>query len=450
MLRGFDSQSRIPSEEPELKNLKILYGLYAFFVFGTIIMPQYFGIDIGYDITCARMGNLLFVVYMIFNPLVLNHFVKTTMRCEIFYPMCLYLIVAGYTMVFRVDINAFFLVFLEAFLLFMMVYGIRYIIGYRRAVKWIIGCTYFLGIYGLVEFACGRSLFLQYLSTVPTGVVNQYRSGHYRIMGPCGHPLGYGLVLLLLIALVCIDLERNEVYLFKRPILLVLLLLNVVLTGSRSTLGIALVEVLVIFLIGNKTNKKKSLFMLISGIVLLGAFLLLFHKTEIGQYILMQITSVIDQVFGTELAGKFGADVTTLNNSESYRENLPEIFKLDWLSPLVGRGVKRGFGATINGVYIHSVDNYYVVQYIKYAYPGLVTYVLFIGTVLGVMIRSVIRYRSALCMLSLVATVCYFVNLWWLDTLQTLKYEYIILALFYAFILEKADEGEKKEELTYE
>ncbi|MBQ8798857.1 MAG: hypothetical protein IJZ55_04755 [Lachnospiraceae bacterium] len=441
MLQGVKDQRQIALKEPELKNLKVLYGIYIFFVFGTIIMPQYFGLNIGYDLTCARMANLLFVVYMMLNPLILSHFVKTTLRCEIFYPFFLYLIVAGYTMVFRVDINAFFLVFFEALLLFMMVYGIRYVIGYQRAVKWINACAYFFGIYGLVEFACGQSLFLKFLRTLPTAVNNCYRSGHYRVMGPCGHPLGYGLVLLLLIALACVDLEKNEVYLFKRPVLLVLLLLNVVLTGSRSTLGIALAEVVVIILISNRTNIKKSLFMLVCFIFALGLFLLLFYKTGIGRYILMQITSVIDQVLGTELAGNFGADVTTLQNSESYRENLPEIFKLDWLNPFIGRGVKRGFGAEINGVYIHSVDNYYVVQYIKYAYPGLISYVLFMVTTLVVMVKSIVRYKSALCKLLLVATVCYYVNLWWLDALQTLKYEYIMIALFFAFVLQKRDES---------
>lgn len=445
MLQGVKKQGQIALHEPELKNLKLLYGIYAFFIFGAIIMPQYFGIHIGYDITCARLANLLFLVYMIANPLILSHFVKTTMRCEIFYPIFLYLIVAGYTMVFRADVNAFFLVFLEAFLLFMMIYGIRYVIGYQRAVRWIIGCSYFFGIYGLVEFACGQSLFLKFLATVPTGVTNCYRSGHYRVMGPCGHPLGYGLVLLLLIALACVDLEKDEVYLFKRPVLLVLLLVNVILTGSRSTLGIAAVEVVVIVLISNRTNIKKSLFMIVCCIILLGLFLLLFHNTGVGRYILMQITSVIDQVLGTELSGLFGADVTTLQNSENYRKVLPEIFKLDWLNPLVGRGVKRSFGAQINGTYISSVDNYYVVQYIKYAYPGLVSYILFLGTNLFVMIRSIVKYKSALCKLILVATVCYYVNLWWLDALQTLKYEYIMIALFFAFVLEKRDKVKKED-----
>ena len=81
--------------------------------------------------------------------------------------------------------------------------------------------------------------------------------------------------------------------------------------------------------------------------------------------------------------------------------------------------------------------------YIKYAYPGLVSYILFIGTAVFVMIKSIIRFKSALCKLMLVATVCYFVNLWWLDALQTLKYEYIMIALCFAFVLQKKDERKR-------
>lgn len=427
--------------EPELKNLKVLFFLYAFLLITDFIMPQYFGIHIGYDITCTRLANLLFVLYLICNAKVLNHFMSIVMGCAITIPLVLYLFVAAYTMVIRVDVNAFFLVFFEIFTLFMLIYGIRYVLGYKRTIRWSIGCAYGLSIYGLVEFVYGRSLFLQFLRTVPTPVRNTYRSGHYRIMGPCGHPLGYGLLLLLFIAIACIDIEKDDIFLFKRPVLISLLLMNVFLTGSRSTLGIAVVEMLFIVLMSKRENIRKSVFYLLMFIFLLSAFLLVFYKTGIGRYILMQITSVLDQILGTEYSALFGADIETLNNSEEYRKYLPRIFTLDWLNPLIGRGVKRGFGAEFDGTYIHSVDNYYICQYIKYAYPGLITYVAFVITSFAVMVRSIIKYKSAVCKLMFIATVCYYVNLWWLDALQTLKYEYIIIAIFYSFLLQKRDEG---------
>lgn len=441
MLYRKQEQAIITSNEPELRRMKVLFGIFAFFIIASIIMPQYFGLDIGYDITCARFSNILFVFYMIASPYILSHFVKTTLRCEVFYPLCLYLFVAGYTMVFRGDINAFFLVFFEAFLLFMMIYGVRYVIGYQRAIRWINGCAYFLGIYGLIEFVYGRSLFLQFLATLPTNVADRYRSGHYRIMGPCGHPLGYGLVLLLFIAIACIDLEKNEVYLFKRPVLLVLLYANVFLTGSRSTLGIAFLEMAVILLFSGGRNIKKSLFYLIGGGFVGGLLLLVFYDTGIGRYLMGQITSVVDQFLGTNFAANFGIDTVTLENSSAYRDMLPKIFSLDWLNPVLGRGSVFN-GAEIDGVYIYSIDNYYIVQYIKYAYPGLIAYILFMITWFVILFKNLLQKNNKISSVTktvLIGSLFYFINLWWVDTLQTLKYMYIVVAIFYAAYLEEKD-----------
>lgn len=421
--------------EPELKSLKLLYFLCAFLLITDIVMPQYFGVHLGYDITCTRLANILILLYMLLNPPIFGHFIHTILKCSLLIPMLMYLMVCAYTMVLRVDVNAFFLVFLEMLTLCMLIYGIRYVIGYKRAFEWLIKSSYFLGFLGIADFLYGKSLMLQFLSTIPSAVTNLYRSGHYRIMGPCGHALAYGLFLVLLIAVACVDLEKNEVYFFKRPFLIVLLYVNVFLTGSRSTLGIAVLEAFLIIVFSNRKNVKKTIIFLVLAIVALSFFLLLFHDSYIGNYILMQITSVVDQLLGTDYAAMFGAETVRLQNSEDYRKMLPQIFTLDWLNPIVGRGVSRSFGAEINGYFIQSIDNYYVSQYIKYAYPGMITYIIFIISVLIAMIAAIRKYKSALFKMLFVGTVCYFINLWWLDALQTLKYEYIIIALFFASLL---------------
>ncbi|MBE5947837.1 MAG: hypothetical protein E7261_02285 [Lachnospiraceae bacterium] len=426
-------------KEPELRNLKGLFFVYAFLIIAGIVMPQYFGIHIGYDITCSRFANLLIIIYMVCSPKIFTHFCKVTAQCAIFWPAALYLCVAGYTMVFRVDINAFFLVFLEMLTLFMLIYGIRYVVGYKRAIKWVIYCAYFLSVYGFIEYACDQSLFLKFFKTMATAVGNSYRSGHYRIMGPCGHALAYGLVLILFIAFACLDEERNEINLLKRPVLLFMLFCNVFLTGSRSTLGIAVLEMIIILLFSKRKNIKKSLLGVLGLITVLAVFLLLFHQSSMGRYILGQVTSVVDQFLGTEYAAQFGVSTETLQNSSEYREVLPEIFKLDWLNPIVGRGAKGFGGAEINGIYIHSIDNYYVLQYIKYAYPGMISYILFMIVLLCVLIRDIIESKSALSKIVLIGGFCYFFNLWWVDALQTLKYMNIAIAIFYACRLERKD-----------
>lgn len=427
-------------DKPELDNLKVLYFINMFLIITDYLMPQYFGIHIGWDITCTRFANILLVLYALCNSKIVTIFSQTVLQFAFTWPLVVYLFVASYTMVFRADINALMLVFMEILTLYMLIFGIRYVIGCRRAVKITIFSGYFLGIYGLIEYVAGHSLYLQFLKTVPSGVVNCYRSGHYRIMGPCGHPLGYGLLLLLLIAMACYDLEKDDVNLFKRPFLLILLMLNVFLTGSRSTLGIAAVELIIIFLFCNHVNKKKALLGILGLLFGLCVFLLLTFKTSIGQYVLMQITSMIDQIFGTEYSVYFGADITTLKNSEEYREYLPMIFSLDWLNPLVGRGVKHTFGAEFpkaDGgiIYIRSIDNYYVSQYIKYAYPGLISYSIFILTTAIMMIRAIVKYKSGIFKIIFIASCCYFYNLWWLDALQTLKFEYVFIAIFCAYLM---------------
>lgn len=433
---------------PELQKLRLFYYILTFLFFTDYIMPQYFGVHIGFDITCTRFANIIIVLYMLYNSKMLTHFWKMIWECSLTIPIFAYLFVAAYTMVYRVDINALFLVLLEMLTLYMLIYGIRYVIGYKRAIRWSIGCAYFLGIYGLIECACGQSLFLKFLSTVPNSVGNTYRSGHYRIMGPCGHALAYGLLLILFIAMASIDLKKNEVFLFKRPFLTFLLFVNVFLTGSRSTLGIAVFEAVLIICVSNKKNAIKSIMIILGFVTGLALFLLVFYNTSIGQYILMQITSVLDEVLGTEYAALFGAQTTRLENSSEYREVLPLIFTLDWLNPLVGRGVSRHISVQINGIYVESIDNYYVSQYIKYAYPGLFTYILFMLASFGMIIRGIVRYKNAIFKVSLISVFCYFLNLWWLDALQTLKFVYITIAICYA--CQMVMEEEKKVKIQEE
>ena len=178
------------SEKPELRNLRLLLGLNMFLLIALFVMPQYFGIHIGWDITCTRLANILISVYALINYRVFNQFAKVFLHCSVTIPLMIYLFVAFYTMIFRVDVNAFMMVFLEILTFYMLIFAIRYVIGIKRAIKIIIGCAYFLSAYGFVEFAAGQSLYLKFLKTVPTGVANVIRSGYYRIMADMHSVMG--------------------------------------------------------------------------------------------------------------------------------------------------------------------------------------------------------------------------------------------------------------------
>ena len=111
---------------------------------------------------------------------------------------------------------------------------------------------------------------------------------------------------------------------------------------------------------------------------------------------------------------------------------------VDWLNPWLGQGSGYHFSWYIpGGATIHSIDNFYVANYIRYGYPGLVVYGLLILQAVGEMVRCGIQKKDR-TMLCLALAVCgYFLNLWWMDTLQTIKYAYLPIALFQVISREK-------------
>ena len=111
---------------------------------------------------------------------------------------------------------------------------------------------------------------------------------------------------------------------------------------------------------------------------------------------------------------------------------------VDWLNPWLGQGSGYHFSWYIpGGATIHSIDNFYVANYIRYGYPGLVVYGLLILQAVGEMVRCGIQKKDR-TMLCLALAVCgYFLNLCWMDTLQTIKYAYLPIALFQVISREK-------------
>ena len=119
-----------------------------------------------------------------------------------------------------------------------------------------------------------------------------------------------------------------------------------------------------------------------------------------------------------------------MGSSANYREQLKYIFTLDWLNPLLGIGRKRSFSSELNGSFIVSVDNFYIAEYIRYAYPGLAAFVLYISYFIVGLVKKSIRRQDAIYKVLLIGCLCYLINLFWVDSLQTLKYLYVLLALY--------------------
>lgn len=424
-------------EKAELRNAKLLYILMSALLITDWAMPQYFGIHIGFDFTCTRILNILIVIYFLFNRKAGNHFIKSIFDVQLTPYFIAYMLVMIYTTVLRVNINTFFLNFLDILTFYMVYYGIRYVIGVRKAIDWTVKFAAGISIYGIIEYALKFSPMSKYLLTLPSVAISGFRSGQFRISGPCVHPIGYGMLLIFLIAIVCIDYEKDEMYLFKHPIVLILLLLNIFLTGSRGPLGIAVLEMLLIILFSKRKDKKKTFIILSAFLILAVIVEIAIYNTSVGQYIMMQITSVVDEVFGTSYSLKYGADLELLNMSSDYRDYLPKIFTVDWLNPLVGRGANASVGFEFDGTYVVSIDSFYVALYIRYAYPGLITFVAIQLMSCIYMIRTAIKHRSSLCIATAIAILSYSICLYWVDYLQTTKYMYIVLAIYCAYYSER-------------
>jgi hypothetical protein len=437
-----DTTIHIPANEyradkAELKNAKLLYFLMSVLLVADWVMPQYFGVHIAFDFTATRILNMLLLVYFVFNRSAGNHFLRSMLDVQMTPYLALYMAVMIYTTVLRINVNTFFLNFLDILTFYMVYYGIRYVIGVRRSIDWTVRIAWFFGIYGLVEYVLGFSPMIKYLMTLPNDAKIIYRSGQYRIMGPCVHSIAYGMFLLMFLAIICIDYEKDEIDLLRHPVLYVILMVNIFLTGSRGPLGFAILETVLLLALCKSEKRKKTIFILIVMMFALILIEVAMIGTPIGRYIMMQITSIIDEVLGTDFSAYFGADTTLLEQSSSYRDMLPRIFTVKWLNPLLGRGVNASVGFEFDGAYVQSIDNYYVALYIRYAYPGLIAFVLFEITTLFFMVRTWIQKHSGLAMALAIGLVIYFINLWWVDYLQTTKYMYILLAIYAAYYSEQ-------------
>lgn len=429
----------------ELRNAKLLYILMSALLIADWVMPQYFGIHIGFDFTTTRILNMLILAYFIFNRKAGNHFLRSMLDVQLTPFFMAYMFVMVYTTVLRVNVNTFFLNFLDILTFYMVYYGIRYVIGVKKAIDWTVKFAAGISIYGIIEYVLKFSPMSKFLLTLPSVAVSGFRSGQYRISGPCVHPIAYGMLLILLLAVICIDYERDEIYLFKHPVVLILLLLNIFLTGSRGPLGIAVLEVLLIIIFSKRINKKKT-FIVLSALIILAVIVeAAIYNTSLGQYIMMQITSVIDEVFGTSFSLKYGANLDLLNMSSDYRDYLPRVFTVEWLNPLVGQGANAQVGFEFDGTYIKSIDNFYVALYIRYAYPGLITFVAIQVMSIVYMVRTAIRHHSSLCAATAIAMFAYSVSLYWADYLQTTKYMYIVLAIYCSYYSEKFQLKERNE-----
>jgi hypothetical protein len=426
MERILESKYLKPSREGKtFSNLCV-----AFFI-TLIVLPQYFGVPIPiFDFTVLRIMMILMLIGILRSKDRQRQFVELISKESFSKVLIPYLLVLTYTLVLRVDLNALLNPLLEITILYLLVYVIRYYFGIQKTFRYIVIFAYLMVILGLIEFAIQRSPF-SYLETISGLYTGRFiRSGSYRVMGSANHSLGYGLMLITIVPVICYDIQQEEINILKNKLLIFLIAVNVFLCGSRSTLGVFFIEIALLVLCSKKIMIKRYIIIGSALAVIFVCLLIALRNTSIGQYILLQFTSILDEIFDTTYSIKYGANVSALGASSNYRDQLKYIFGVEGLNPILGIGRNRSFSYEINGSYIRSVDNFYIAEYIRYAYPGLISYVLFLLYFIVGMVKYSIQHKSQISNMLLIGVVCYCINLIWVDSLQTLKYLYVLFAIF--------------------
>ena len=103
----YSSETEYRKDKAELRNAKLLYFFMSVLLVTDWVMPQYFGIHIGFDFTGTRVLNMILLVYFLFNRKAGNHFLKTMLDVQMTPYLALYMLVMIYTTVLRVNVNTF-------------------------------------------------------------------------------------------------------------------------------------------------------------------------------------------------------------------------------------------------------------------------------------------------------------------------------------------------------
>lgn len=393
-------------------------------------MPQYFGIPNPlFDLTVVRICIIILLVFITFDFSRLRGFIDCIVSEKFSLVLLPYIFVLIYTMVVRTDLNTLLNPAIEILELYLLIYIIKDSLGIRKAVNLTLAFMYILILLGFVEIIMEKSPF-SYLETIKGTYTGGFvRGDSYRIMSSCIHSIGYGMLLVSSLPFVGLDFDGKSYNVFYRPFLLLGYIVNIFSTGSRSSLGIMFVELLVMLILSDKKYLRKNIFILIISTTGFIVLVFLLQGTSFGKYILLQITSTLDSVFGTQMSLKYGAE-GVLAESASYRKLLLKVFSVGWLNPLVGIGRSRGFRTEIDGLLVESIDNYYVAEYIRYAYPGMISYIFFLLYFIFNSVKDVYKTRSALIRAVLIGIVSYCLHLYIADSLQTLKYLYVLFAIY--------------------
>lgn len=408
------------------------HGIADWFLLGLFVLPTYFGVRLAFfDLTVLRLFEVLLLLCIFKSKERKHQFTNLIKKCPFNIWIAPYMFVVIYTNLIHPSLNAIFYWITNGVLAF---YCMSYLIVYEYGINGFLyklrQFTWLITIVSPLELIIGRPPFA-FLDTLGKAVTKS-RFGSVRILGNCTTANGFAMYLMILFPLMCFDWEKNKIDFGKNKFLLILIILNIFLTGSRLSVGTLLLGFVLCSLFQHKKELSKYVLSFVVILPVIIFIIYLFRDMSFVKGILRTIFSAVDAVLGTNYSVDYGADAQVLYNSSYYRELLwKNTFLGNWLNPWLGRGGNYNFGMYIEGYRIYSCDNFYVMQYITYAWPGVITWLVMSVSFLLCAVKRFARSRDIIWLVCIVSIICYYISLWYLDQLQTFPYMMSIFALIY-------------------
>lgn len=406
------------------------------YLISTFALPQYFGIPLpGFALTAHRLVTIFFLFTLSFSKAYSRLFLWNLIGSEATFFMLPLLVVYTYTAIAVSSINTVAGFLVDMFLTFYLaLFSIKEVLGVKRSLQLIVklvAVVCLLSIYDMFRRYNPYEL-LHTIKSIEAG--GGWRANSYRVAGVCGHPISYGMYLMLALPIICIDPDKQRFNLLQHPVTLFLMALAMLGTGSRGPLACFTGECIVFFVLSDRNYKKKHSGTIMFLIVVILFLLIIFNKERhIDRWFWLNVCQIIDQVFGTHFTlDRYGYWQYAMSmNSTDYRAELTQLFFAPELNPFLGRGNQGDAISFVSGGFlIESIDNFYVLQYIRYAWPGVFATVFCFA---GLAYRCITSWRKCgknpVFLSFFVAFCAYYINLWTVAELGTMKFYLAIFAI---------------------
>lgn len=424
---------------------------YRFFIFLIPFLPEYFSISISDSLPLITVSRIIYLMFLIDELIIKNKlslFFITIKKDRFSKYILIYYIGVTIPILYNFTFSgAFYLISLlmeTIFFYYIIKMNIKSKKNLDNVIDILMIASLILGVLGILEYLSSFNIFSILNITNRADVlvdVEYIRMGSRRIVSAFGHPLGYGLYLTIMIPLVFYQINRfknNKIKKLRYTFLLMLLCVNILLTGSRSTLLVLVIELLVIFTYLKTINKIiiGSMILIVSLAIVVMSFSSISEEVPILKLVSDNVKMMSDTFFGTNYIDNFG------NNEDPflYRNTLIKAaMERDTSTKILGAGygsVEKNpvviYSSKLNPwnpyIKLKSIDNYYIKKFFEIGFIGVgATLILYGGFTLKMIVYSKKNYLNKIL---IVSSIGYFVHLFMVDDLNTIIYIWIIFSLF--------------------